>query len=152
MSATAGRRSCPKQPRCLPKGSFHSHDRLSREIVGSNYERVVVKRLSPGWLVIGVAETHQRVPEERSKLSASFFQLCAGSGRLQNLCNIGPHLQLCMPIVVSSRRKLRSLPASKDRLRHLEFRKLLGEWNELIVSRASRRSLLYPLESVVKGH
>src|SRR5579863_9378767 len=102
MSAAPRRRSCPEQPRSLPKRSFHPQDGLAGEIVGSNYERVVVKSLSPGGLVIAIAETHQGVPKERSKFPPCCFQLCFGSRCLQNLRNIRPHFQFGMPIVVSS--------------------------------------------------
>src|SRR5579862_5879898 len=150
MSASTGWRSRSEQAGSLPERFFHAHDGVARKIVRPNNERVVVKSLSPGGLVIGVAETHESIPEEGSKLSSRIFQLCTGGRSFQDLCKVGPHLDLSMPVVIRPSRKLGPLAAGENRLRHLEFRKLFSERNQLISGDTSRSSLCRGAEAVAK--
>jgi len=54
-----------------------------------------VQSLGAGWLIVGVVQTDKRVPQERSELAASLFQLCGRRrGRLEYSCEVGSHLHV----------------------------------------------------------
>ena len=69
MRAAARGRSRAKEAGSLPERFLSAHHRLSGEIVRANEQRIVVQSLGARRFVIGVAETDERVAEERNQLS-----------------------------------------------------------------------------------
>ena len=75
-------------------------------------------------LVVGVIQSHHRVSQERSKLSARLNHLIRRSRLPNDLGEIGLHLQVGVTVVVDASAPFFTLALLEDRLRHLELTKL----------------------------
>ena len=56
-------------------------------------ERIVVQHLSPWWLIVGVVQPHQRVPQEGDDQTARVRQILMRTGGLDDLHQISSRLQ-----------------------------------------------------------
>src|ERR1700683_5419573 len=93
-----------------PPNRFYATERFCRKVVGADKERIIMQSLGAGRLIIGVVQTNQSVPQERSELTASLFQLCGRRrGRLEHFRNVGSHLHFGVMVVIDSGRPFRSL-------------------------------------------
>ena len=120
-SASASRRTLAKELRRLPD-RLHAHDCFCSKFVGAHEERIVMQSLGAGWLIIGIIQTHKSVSQERSELPASPFELGVRSrAGPEHLCQVGPHLHIGVLGVIDFWSPFRSLAASENRSRHLEF-------------------------------
>src|ERR1700733_1813249 len=90
-------------------------------------EWIVMEHLRTRWFVICIVQTNQRVSEERSDLTTRLGDLLTGRRRLDNLQQVGVHLQLSVPIVINSGGPLRTFATAENRTRHLELAKLARE-------------------------
>ena len=80
-----------------------------------------MQNLSSGRFIVGVIQSHQRVSEERGKLSARLKDLVCRSRLANDLREIGLHFQIGVTVVINSRAPFFPLTLLEDRLRHLEL-------------------------------
>src|SRR5260370_12737820 len=126
MGGASGGRALTEELRSTPE-TLHTHDSVSRKIMGANKERIVVEHLRPRRFVIGVVQPHQGVSQEGSELAAGIFQLGASSPRLQDLRQVGLHLQLCVTVVVDAGGPFCSFGCRENWTGHLKLRKLCSQ-------------------------
>jgi hypothetical protein len=106
-----------------------------------------MQHLGPGRLVIGVIQSHQRVPQKRSQLPSRRFQLRRRM-RCSNLSGqVGFHLQFRMTAGINLRHVSNALAIGEDLPRHLEFAQRLRQRKQLI---ARRRTMRHFAEAVIK--
>src|SRR5258707_11105122 len=121
MGASSGWGTLTHEHRGLPD-CLYASDRFCGKVVGADEEGVTVHSLGSRWLIVGIVQTDKSVPQERSELATSLFQLGGRSrGRPENFCQVGSHLHFRVMVVIDSFRPLRSLAARENRSRHLEF-------------------------------
>ena len=86
MSASAGRPSTAKNARRAPNlvagGGGFTRVIASGKIVGSNKKRIVMNHLRAGWLVVGVIEADQSVPQKGSEQRMRLGQFRRAAGGL----------------------------------------------------------------------
>src|SRR5271154_3428502 len=100
---------------------FHAPDGLTREVMGTHKERIDMEYLGTRRLVIGIVQSHQRVPQEGRELTAGGFQLCRRVRLLDHLREVRVHLDLGMPLTVNTRRPLSFLALAENAAWHLKF-------------------------------
>ena len=92
MSAASGRQAGPKYVRNMPRlPSTHRH--LARKIMRAHKERIVVQHLRPGWFIVGVIQSHQRVAQERYDQTACVRKILTRVRSLDDLHQIRSRLQ-----------------------------------------------------------
>ena len=137
MCASAGGGALAEELRSLPD-RLYAAERFRRKVVRANQEGVTVQGLGAGWLIIGIVQTDQGVPQERSELAASLFQLCGRRrGRLEHFCQVRSHLHFGVMIVIDSGRPFRSFATRENRPRHLECAYFPGLMDHELVRRFS---------------
>src|SRR5271169_618332 len=121
MGPSARRRTLAKEFRSLPE-CLDAADRLSREVVGADEERIIVQRLRARRLVVGIVQANQSVSQKRGQLTTRLVNLSGRSGRrLEDFWYVALHLHVGVMIVVDSRSPLGSLAAREDGPWHLKF-------------------------------
>src|ERR1700722_2216081 len=127
MGASASRRTLSHQLRCLPQ-CLHAFNRFSGKVVRADEERIIVQRLGAWRFVVGIVQTNQGIPQERSELTACFVNLrTRRRGRLEDSWQVGSHLYVGVMIVVDSGSPFRSLATGEDWPRHLKFSRLASQ-------------------------
>src|ERR1700748_1882949 len=107
-----------------------------------------MKNLRPWGFVVGVVQSHEAVPDERGKLSASYFKLRVGGGCLECFRQISLDLKFCVTAAVNCRRPFDFFAAGEDLLRHLKSVEVFGERHQVV---ANGCTMLHLLQAIAKG-
>src|SRR5579859_1360634 len=89
--------------------------------MGPNKERVVMKDLRAGRLIVSIVETYQSVAKKGSQLAERLRQLSGRSGRFDDTGQVCAHLQFRVTVVVNPRGPLISFTGAENRLRHFKI-------------------------------
>ena len=120
VCAAPGGHARAEKGRRLPHG-VGAYDRDAEEVMGAHEEWIDVQELRSRWLVIGVVETNESIPQEGSELAAGGFELSTCSGSFDDPGQVGLNLQLGMMTGVDVGSPVDLFAGGKDLAGHLEL-------------------------------
>src|SRR3984885_8788992 len=107
-----------------------------------------MENLRPRGIVVGVVQSHEAIPDERSKLSPSYFKLRVRGRRLKCFRQISLDLKFCVTAAVNRRRPFDFFAAGEDLLRKLKSVEVFGEWHQTV---ANGCTVLHLLQTIAES-
>src|SRR3984885_1847234 len=107
-----------------------------------------MENLRPGGLVVGVVQSHEAVPDERGKLSASYLKLRVRGRRLECFRQISLDLKFGVTAAVNCRRPFDFFATGEDLLREFKSVEVFGEWHQTV---ANGCTMLHLLQTIAKS-